>query len=39
MKCGIEIIIGVALRKLVVKVEIDTFWVASLTPTAGDALI
>jgi hypothetical protein len=38
MKCRIEIIVGVVLRKLEVKVEIDTFLVATLTPTAGDAL-
>jgi hypothetical protein len=38
MKSGIEIIVGVLLRKLVVKVKIDTLWVATLTPTAGDAL-
>lgn len=38
MKCGREIIVGVFLKKLVVKVEIGAFWVATLTPTAGDAL-
>jgi hypothetical protein len=38
MKSGIEIIVWVFLRKLVVKVDIGTFWIATLTPTAGDAL-
>jgi hypothetical protein len=38
MKCGIEIIVGVILRKPVVKVEISAFLVAILTLTAGDAL-
>jgi hypothetical protein len=39
MKCGIEIIVGVILRKPVVKVEIEAFWIAILTLTAGDGLI
>jgi hypothetical protein len=38
MKSRIEIIVRVFLRKLVVKVEIGTFWVATLTPIVGDAL-
>jgi hypothetical protein len=38
MKCGIEIIVGVILRKPVVKVEIGVFWIATLTLTAGDGL-
>jgi hypothetical protein len=38
MKCEIEIIVGVILRKPVVKVEIEAFWIAILTLTAGDGL-
>jgi hypothetical protein len=38
MKCGIEIIVGVILRKPVIKVEIEAFLIVTLTLTAGDSL-